>query len=147
MTPPLQEPLTVMEWLTLVLTVVLTLGFLGAITSGNVEMFTSPMLRALACFSFLLWGFAYYALKERIPKAWLGLLQIAVGLGSDWYQIGKLAQDGTKTLLNDRITFIVAGLVVIGNGIGTIAKANEPTKSEGDITPQSNVPSATPSPD
>lgn len=146
MTPPVQEPVPVKAWLSLVLIVVVTSGFLGAIASGNVEIFESPILRGWACFSFLLWGFAYYALKERIPKGWWGLLQIAVGLGSDWYQIGKLAQDGTKTLLNDRITFIVAGLVVIGNGIGTIVKASEPTKIEGDIAPQPNIPSADVSP-
>ena len=109
-------------------------------TIGQDEYF----VRAMICLSLISWGFLYYLVKEKISKSVFAFLQICAAVWNNWYQIGRMAEEGTKSRLSDRWLFILVGIVVMGDGIGKLIKAEKAGDEKGGITPQS---SAAPNPD
>jgi hypothetical protein len=81
--------------------------------------------RFLICVAFFTWGAAYFAVKERIYKLVFACLQIVVAMGTESYQTGKFAEEMTKTQSVDRWAFIIAGVLVIANGLEKISRESE----------------------
>jgi hypothetical protein len=81
--------------------------------------------RFLICVAFFTWGAAYFAVKERINKLVFACLQIVVASSTEWYQTGKFAEEMTKTQSVDRWAFIIAGVLVIADGLEKIGRESE----------------------
>ena len=101
------------------------------------------LARFLICFAFFIWGLAYYAVKTRTNKLLFAFLQIVAALGTEWYQTGKLADQMTRSQIVDRWTFIIAGILVIGNGLEKVYTESE-AYIPADPPPQSNEPPIAP---
>jgi hypothetical protein len=82
-----------------------------------------PWLRNVAAaYRFSLWRFA---VKDRTNKLLFAFLQIVAALPTEWYQTGKFAAQMTRSQSVDRWTFIIAGILVIGNGLEKVFTESE----------------------
>jgi hypothetical protein len=92
---------------------------------GDAEILNEPIIRVELCAGFVIVAYWYYRASETELKMWIGLGKIAVALGSDWYQIGKWAQEGWHIKSLDRWAWIAAGLAVLQSGIKDVAEGNK----------------------
>ncbi len=105
--------------------------------SDNLSLGDSGV-RSGICVSFFFCGIVYYFIQRRIPKWLKALLVIAAALWSNFYQLGKLAEEGARPMLYDRIIFIVVGIGVIGEGIKRLIDDLKPkTPAQSSTTPNS----------
>jgi|KBSMisStaDraftv2_1062788.scaffolds.fasta_scaffold987007_1 hypothetical protein len=106
--------------------IVFVLGVIGPLVLLRGTLRRDEYLdRFLICVAFFTWGAAYFAVKERINKLVFACLQIVVALGTEWYQTGKFAEEMTKNQSVDRWAFIIAGVLVIADGLEKIFKESE----------------------
>lgn len=88
----------------------------GSILRGDADIFGNPGVRFVTCLCFLGCGGIYWFIKQKLPQFALGLFEIAAGLWSNYYQLGKISLKAAEYDVTDRVLFIAAGVAVIGHG-------------------------------
>jgi hypothetical protein len=112
-----------------VLLLIATLVLIIKLGSGQTAILAKPTTRVLICFGLFMWSWVYYGASKTSLAIVFGILKIAAALWSDWYQLGKIGQEGWHTSAWDRWAFIVAALVVISSGFKDIAAGVKSLKS------------------
>ncbi len=108
-----------------------TMGGFLQLVQGDTAQFADPPVRVLLCIGFLMWAWVYYKVSKTAVSILFGIVKIAAALWSDWFQLGKIAQEGWHSQTYDRVLFVAAGLAVLASGIKDIAeglKALSPSK-------------------
>jgi hypothetical protein len=115
-----------------VLLLLATFVMIIKVVGGPTAMFARPTTRFLICVGFFLWAYVYFAVSKTWVSILFGVAKIVAALLTDWYQLGKIGQEGWHNNVWDRWVFIAAALVVISSGFKDIAegvKALKGTKS------------------
>jgi hypothetical protein len=73
----------------------------------------------------LLAGALFASIKPEIPKLAFAVMQLTAASISNFYQIGKILEGGTKTQFYDRLIFIIAGVAVTAAAFEAIFKAED----------------------
>src|SRR4029077_8129849 len=107
-------------------------GFIAVLMEDSSNLLNTPS-RIVICAGFLFWAYMYFSLSETKWKILFGAAQIIAALASDWYQWGKIGQEGVNFHFYDRIVFLAGGLAVIAHGMkdikeGLKARVEPPSK-------------------
>jgi hypothetical protein len=119
-----------------------TMGGFLELVQGETAQFADPAVRVPLCIGFLMWAWVYYKVSKTPVSILFGLIKIAAALWSDWFQLGKIAQEGLHSQTYDRVLFVAAGLAVLASGIKDIAeglKALSPSKISATTIPIGNT--------
>jgi hypothetical protein len=102
-------------------------------------------LRTRIAFSigFLAIGSFYSLMNRTFWKFWIGVIEIAVGMWSNWHQLTQMAVGVAEVNFSARILFVVGGVVLIAKGFDDaikgfprwIAYRNNPDDRKGWIEP------------
>jgi len=84
------------------------------------EPVVDVLTRNVFCILFLILGYWYFRLKERFSRLWVGIISLAAGLGSNWYEVSKWSKSTDERY--DRLVFVVAGTAVIAHGFKEISE-------------------------
>jgi hypothetical protein len=99
-----------------------SLGAMAVLMSLATSVFPDSLyfgdrsIRVMACESLWVAGLAYVAIKKKLPKMVLAVVTIGAGFWTEYYQLGKIAQDSVHNEIYDRLIFVIAAMVVMGHG-------------------------------
>jgi hypothetical protein len=115
---------------------------------GHPEWLSETYIRVFISFIFFLFAVCYWLFASKISTYAIGSIQIIAALGSNYYQLYRIATTPKHMEVYDRFVFLLAGIALIVSGLKTIDRADDETgKTKGLATSLSNGSSAAPNPD
>jgi hypothetical protein len=108
-------------YLVIVLSCFVVAALIELINGHRTAVLGYPLVRALLCFAFLVFAWIYFVSNRRHMKMVYGFIQVIGGLAVDWYQLGRVSEEGWHTNnVFERLLFLIAGFVAISSGFKDI---------------------------
>ena len=86
---------------------------LGDYTDINIK---SVPTRVALTIGFLCWSLVFFIVMLTPFRVVVGVLEIAIAMGSNWHQLAQMASGNDTLTLSTRLAFIAAGTAVIVKG-------------------------------
>jgi hypothetical protein len=106
-----------------------------AIVVGTPTLLSDVWFRWVLSAYFIFWGIAYYLTSETAGRFYIGVVEVAGGVWSIWYQLGQFAVPDLHATPSDRLIFIAGSIALLANGVKDAAKGMEKRKKRRDTLP------------